>query len=63
MKKQLEYKGYTAEIVYSEEDKCFIGEVILPEGSKEEIVFHGKNKEECEQVFQEVLDFYLSPKE
>jgi predicted HicB family RNase H-like nuclease len=49
------YKGYTASIEYSEEDSCYIGEVI---GISHPIAFHGETIEETQSHFKEMIDAY-----
>ncbi|MBF6593463.1 MAG: type II toxin-antitoxin system HicB family antitoxin [Thermaceae bacterium] len=51
------YKGYTAKLIYSEEDSCFVGRVL---GIRHIIGFHGDSVEELRQAFEESIDFYLS---
>ncbi len=53
----MEYKGYWAEIKYSNEDECFWGKV---EGLKmTSITFEGKTVEELKKDFIDAIDFYL----
>ena len=53
----MQYKGYFAEIKYSEEDNCFYGKV---EGLKKDtILFEGKSVEELKKDFEEAIDSYL----
>ena len=54
------YKGYTAEIIYSDEDGFFVGHVV---GIGNDIVsFHGDTDEELQDAFEGVLDHYLEVK-
>ena len=56
MKDLLKYKGYRASIRYSEEDGCFIGDVL---GIDDIIAFDGQNLQELRQMFKESIDSYL----
>lgn len=50
------YKEYTAQIVYSEEDNCFIGDLV---GIRDIVSFHGDSLEEIRDAFEESVDDYL----
>lgn len=52
----MQYKGYTAKIEYSEDDKEFVGRVL---GTRDVIGFHGKSVADLEKDFAETVDFYL----
>lgn len=52
----MNYKGYSATIEYSPEDKCFVGRVL---GIRDVIGFHGESVGELEKDFHQTLDFYL----
>ena len=53
----MRYKGYWAEIRYSEEDECFWGSI---EGLKNtSITFEGYTVKELKKDFKEAIDFYL----
>ena len=52
----LEYKGYTAFIQYSEEDGCFIGEVI---GINDQIIFDAPSIDEIRKIFESDVDSYI----
>ena len=53
----MRYKGYWAEIRYSEEDDCFWGKV---EGLKNmSITFEGQTVQELKNDFKETIDYYL----
>lgn len=53
----MEYKGYWAEIRYSDEDECFYGVI---EGLKNtSISFEGATVSELKKDFKEAIDFYL----
>ena len=53
----MRYKGYWAEIRYSDEDQCFWGKV---EGLKNtSITFEGSTVKELKNDFKDAIDFYL----
>lgn len=52
----LNYKGYTAEPVYSEEDKLFTGHLI---GIQDLVNFHSETLETVETEFQNAVNDYL----
>lgn len=53
----MKYKGYWAEIEYSDEDECFCGKV---EGLKNTLIlFEGASVKELKKDFKESIDFYL----
>lgn len=53
----MRYKGYWAEIRYSDEDECFWGKV---EGLKNtSITFEGETVKELKKDFKDAIDFYL----
>jgi len=57
MNHTVQYKGYTASIEYSDEDACYVGDVI---GMKDNmIVFDGNTIEDVHLRFKESIDFYL----
>lgn len=54
----MKYKGYWAEVRYSDEDECFWGEV---EGLKNtSITFEGSTVKELKKDFKNAIDHYLS---
>lgn len=54
----MKYKGYWAEIKYSDEDECFFGEI---EGlTKDSISFEGTTVKELKKDFKEAIDHYLA---
>ena len=54
--KTMAYKGYTAEIIYSDEDGCFVGHVV----NIDHIVgFHGDTDAELRVAFEDVVDLYI----
>lgn len=53
----MQYKGYFAEIKYSDEDECFCGKI---EGLKNDtILFEGQNVKELKKDFKAAIDSYL----
>ncbi len=56
MENLLKYKGYRARTYYSDEDACFVGEVI---GINDVIGFDGESVEELHESFHEAVDAYL----
>ena len=59
--KTIIYKGYTAEIIYSDEDDLFVGHVV---NIGDDIVsFHGETDAELQEAFENVLDHYLEFRE
>lgn len=53
----MKYKGYWAEIRYSDEDECFYG---IIEGLKNtSISFEGNTVKELKKDFKETIDYYL----
>ena len=59
--KTMTYRGYTAEIIYSDEDECFVGHVIDP--GDDIIGFHGDTDEELREAFENVVDLHIKVKE
>lgn len=53
----MKYKGYVAQIKYSETDRCFYGDVLH---IKDSLSFHGENVNELEESFHKTIDEYLS---
>lgn len=51
------YKGYAARIEYSEEDGCFVGNLV---GTRDIVGFDGKSVTELKKRFQESVDDYLA---
>ena len=57
MKNIMKYKGYWAEINYSDEDECFCGKI---EGLKNSLIlFEGNTVKELKKDFKEAIDDYL----
>lgn len=53
----MKYKGYWAEIKYSDEDECFCGYI---EGLKNDIIsFEGTTVKELKKDFKDAIDHYL----
>ena len=53
----MKYKGYWAEINYSDEDECFCGKI---EGLKNDLIFfEGQTVKELKKDFKEAIDYYL----
>lgn len=53
----MKYKGYWAEIKYSDEDECFCGTI---EGLKNDIIsFEGNTVKELKKDFKDAIDYYL----
>ena len=50
------YKDYIAHIFYSEEDGCFVGDLV---GIRDIVCFHADSLEEIRIVFEEAVDDYL----
>ena len=54
MNHTVQYKDYTASIEYSEEDECYVGEVM---GMKQHTIsFHGNTIEEAQSAFKQMID-------
>lgn len=54
----MRYKGYWAEIRYSDEDECFCGAI---EGLKNtSISFEGSTVKELKKDFKDAIEFYLA---
>ena len=54
--KTMQYKGYSARIEYSDEDKCFVGHVA---GIRDIVGFHGNSVNDLCAAFEEAVDDYL----
>ncbi|MCY3722182.1 MAG: hypothetical protein OXG97_08165 [Candidatus Poribacteria bacterium] len=54
--KTMSYRGYTAKIEYSDEDQCFIGNVI---DINDIICFHGNTDEELQKAFEDGVDLHI----
>ena len=57
MKNIMKYKGYWAEVNYSDEDECFFGKI---EGLKKSLIlFEGDTVKKLKKDFKEAIDNYL----
>ena len=54
----MKYKGYWAEIKYSDEDECFCG--VIPGLKNDSISFEGYTVKELKKDFKDAIDHYLS---
>ena len=53
----MKYKGYWAEISYSDEDECFCGKI---EGLKNDLIsFEGETVKELKKDFKDAINNYL----
>ncbi len=53
----MRYKGYWAEIKYSDEDECFCGKI---EGLKNDLIsFEGETVQDLKKDFRDAIDSYL----
>lgn len=59
--KTMTYRGSTAEIIYSDEDECFVGHVVDP--GDDIIGFPGDTDEELRVAFENVVDLHIRVKE
>ena len=55
--KTIKYKDYIAEIVYSDEDRCFVGHV--KNIGNDIVSFHGDSDVELFHAFEAVIDLYV----
>ena len=59
--KTMTYRGHTADIIYSDEDECFVGHVI---NIGDDIIgFHGDTDAELRAAFEDVVDLHIKVKE
>ena len=55
------HRGHTAEIIYSDEDECFVGHVV---NIGDDIIgFHGDTDVELRAAFEDVVDLHIKVKE
>ncbi len=54
--KTMTYKGYTAEIIYSDEDDCFVGHIINIDAI---VGFHGDTDEVLRDAFENMVELYI----
>ena len=53
----MKYKGYWAEVKYSDEDECFCGRI---EGLKKDVIsFEGETVKELKKDFKDAINSYL----
>ena len=57
MNNMMKYKGYWAKISYSEEDECFVGEVIGLK--KSSISFEGNSVKELKKDFKRAIEYHI----
>ena len=50
------YRGYTAEIIYSDEDECFVGHIVNIDAI---VGFHGDTDEELRDAFENMVELYI----
>jgi predicted HicB family RNase H-like nuclease len=55
--KPMTYKGYAAQIEYSDEDDCFVGHIA---GIADVIGFHADNVQDLRDAFGAAVDDYLA---
>lgn len=55
---QLEYKGYSGSVEYSEEDNCLFGKVLGL--TKDCIIYEGETIKELKSEFEGAIDDYLT---
>ncbi len=56
MNNTMKYKGFSALIEYSDEDKCFVGKIINIDAF---VSFHGDSVDELRKYFEEAVDDYI----
>ena len=54
--KTMTYKGYTAEIIYSAEDECFVGHIVNIDAISG---FHSDTDAELRDAFENMVDLYI----
>ena len=54
--KTMTYRGYTAEIIYSDEDLCFVGHIVNIDAISG---FHGDTDVELREAFENMVDLYI----
>ena len=54
--KTMTYKGYTAEIIYSAEDECFVGHIVNIDAISG---FHGDTDAELRDAFENMIELYI----
>ena len=58
--KTITYKGYTTEIIYSDEDECFVDRIVNIDAISG---FHGDTDEKLRVAFENMVDLYISTRE
>ena len=58
--KTMTYKGYTAEIIYSGEDECFVDRIVNIDAISG---FHGDTDDELRVAFENMVDLYIRTRE
>lgn len=58
--KTMTYKGYTAEIIYSDEDECFVGHIVNIDAISG---FHGDTDAELRDAFENMVELYIEIQE
>ena len=58
--KTMTYKGYTAEVIYSDEDECFVGRIVNIDAISG---FHGNTDEELHVAFEDIVNLYMRTRE
>ena len=59
--KTMTYNGFTAQVVYSKEDRLHVGDVL--DIGNDVVCFHGSSDEELEEAFKGVVDLYVESKQ
>ena len=59
--KTMIYNGFTAQVVYSEQDRLYVGDVL--DIGNDVVCFHGGSDEELEEAFKGVIDLYVESKQ
>ena len=54
--KTMTYKGYIAEIIYSDEDECFVGRIVNIDAI---VGFHGDTDAELRDAFENMVELYI----
>ena len=54
--KTMTYRGYTAEIIYSDEDECYVGQIVNIDAISG---FHGDTDEELREAFENMVELYI----
>lgn len=59
--KTMTYDGFTAQVVYSKEDRLFVGDVL--DIGNDVVCFYGNSDEELKEAFEDVVNLYVESKE